>query len=264
MKFSSVVCTALLTVPLLAVAGSPIQQPLNWLESLTPSIEVTKEISKYPGLNSAYADELPNAIRKQISQQAKAVIESAIKTGTCTPGDTVTFGSPSAAAANDSVAKEFEASMVHVETIYCLPGIQTQYVAKTFLTPYYQKNAFPEVVESIHTGNKVCQKTSAFGVGKGDLCYTNSTLESDGNYFLHSYVDYNGPQSTAPTYFREFFTAFIRLPNATMYYGNIYARGIKIGGMLKSIAKMKIENGNGKALSDLLDQSTKLQAGAPK
>ncbi len=252
---------ALLSLAVYAQAAdlTGIEAAHKWLQDMTPEQGVLHELEKYQGLPAEYVSQLPATIKGKINQQAISAMTKLAQNTACEDKVIVEFPGrvTDTKAEKDSAIQKFEDSFVRIELVKCMPGVKVSNALKVWLSESFQKNAFPELTESIHKDNRVCQKAKAFGIGKSANCYYNTVFEAGSHAFVNSYVDFNESGIEATTYFRQFLSGILSTEQGSIYYGLMYVRGIDLGGFMKKMGKGKITSSNEDVLKKLYQQSLK-------
>lgn len=232
--------------------------PSAWLNSLPTPEGVHEEIAKFGGLPDSYIQNLPVLLKQQMIRELRSTLAGDLQIGTCQEKISISFPNPltPAARTNPKIA-EFESQFVRIEMIKCFPNVKASRVAEVYVSSPFQSTAFDTVVDHQQNGNRICQATYAFGVGRSEYCFNQMLHHTAAASFVHSYNDFNTDGIEAPVYYREMLSAAYDLPQGTLFYSNVYVRSISISSLLRNLARGKIRGSQERAMGVLNSLSQK-------
>lgn len=248
------------TITILGSSTSHANSVGDWIQGLPVQPGVVKEMSKFDGLSSRYLLDFPNIMKQRMQDEFNRATQQELQNQTCHDQLNISFPNKlTDASSTDPRALDFESQFIRIEAKSCLPGADAAKVASIYLSPEYQRNAFDTVVSNEQQGNRVCQATETFGLGRSEYCYNNSVLQLPQATFIHSFNDWNRDNIAAPVYFREMLTASLALPKGTLFYTLVYVRGVSLNSLFKTLAKSKIKSSQQKAIELLGSMSQRPQ-----
>lgn len=256
------ICRAIFVFSIFASSSAALAATLSaptkaWFKGLPVKEGVYAELAKFPNLPFDYVEEFPAIVGARILKDAESTFAPVVVGGkSCVPKTQVDFlNQVSANSGGDSVIREFESQIIHIQVIACLEDVTAAQVTKAFLSAEFKAKSADTIVSSKTVGTRTCQKTQVQMLGESDYCYDDVTFKGLEAYYVHSFNDWNRGNVQAPVYFREILTAAADVevngkPGA-VFYTNVYVRGAKLPGLFKGFAKSTIAQGQQKSLDTL-------------
>lgn len=248
----------LVSLPALSVAkGSLLSaQAEQWLSRVqTPTAEVSRELTTFPGLPSEYVQKAPGYVSSRVARGLELVMNG-LSSGRCEPGMEVEFMKQvSNDGANSRPVRDFEADVIHIRVLGCLEGVTPAQVASAYESAEFKLKSADTVVSSRKRGKRVCQVTKVAILGESEYCYDEESFSDEKVHLIHSFNDWNREGVEAPVYFREMLAMTMETKvngnSGTAFYTDVYVRGKKLPGLFKGFANSSLASSQNKSLEVL-------------
>jgi hypothetical protein len=209
-----------------------------------------QEIKKFSAdMPSEYASKLPRLMMRKMFQEKQTFLAT-IAGNPCKPSSKVTFlnageviGANRYPRAEQEAVDSFEEGFIKIESVGCLKASIALEAMTEARKPSFQMSVVSELKGSRIAGSLTCDSTSVTGIGTSKYCFISSALNTATESYLFTQNVTNAPlsEASAPVYFRSILMSFHEANNQTYSHTIAYVRGAKVPGLVRSIAKTRIQ-----------------------
>lgn len=238
-----------------------------WGDTLILNSSLFSQMGKYQrngeSLSEDFREDLASEIKDVIFDRDEQAIDATMTTG-CKPQAKMDFLPAAfvnlenhfALAATES---DFESGFARIEAIGCLQHGTATKAMSIFMDSAFRKATVPQLNYSRVTGNRICEKASAFPLVASavDYCldfttHTQNELASGTQQIVSTFsaLSANGDE-TQPVYFREDLITFADTASGVIAHYVIYIRGQDIAGFFRPFIQIRVSGSEMEAFRKL-------------
>lgn len=204
-------------------------------------------------LPSDYVNTIPNQIYDLLQKSEQQYL--AASNGGCADKTQVDYVSKINTTDN-AVIKDFESGFIRIEVAKCFSGTTAAKVLQVLGSAEFKKKAFATLTSPPQQKdqNTICETSKTPHLGEASYCYKTFLNDQDPQYLksfsVNDAFDITG-QYTVPVFMRQSLVSARQVGSSVQLYSVTYARGPKLGSLVKIFAKSFIASAQDEVFSKL-------------